>query len=44
MSKHKRKPKRKAISLMTNPNLIIKKVFYNFTSEVINDRSQTSQH
>ena len=30
MSKHKRKHKRKTISLMTNSNLIDKKVFYNF--------------
>ena len=30
MSKHKRKRKRKAISLMTNSSLNEKKVFYNF--------------
>ena len=45
MSKHKRKRKRKAISLMTNSNLIDKKrYFIIFSSELINDIDQPSQH
>ena len=41
MSKHKRK--RKAISLMTNSSLNDKRYFMIFC-ELINDKSQTSQH